>query len=244
MGIGKFKVLLLSICITFSTILVGQSQNIVDGKGLKQGTWEKKDSKGNLVYKGTFVDNIPTGVFTYYDSTGKVKAISEFTESGMKTFTRMFEKGYKVSEGIYLNEKKHGVWKYFNADSIVIAEEIYNKGIPDGIWKTYYGNGALYEEMPYVNGIKEGTWLQYFYDGPVKTKATYKNGLLEGLATFYHPNGRVFISGPYVKNLKDGIWMHMNDKGVAEKREVWQSGFLVAEEYYDKAKERMLKEEK
>jgi antitoxin component YwqK of YwqJK toxin-antitoxin module len=245
MRIRKIKEILFFIIILLSAnILSAQSANITDEKGNKQGAWEKKDGKGNLLYRGTFTNNMPVGEFTYYDSTGRVKAITHFSENGSKAYTRMFEKGFKVSEGYYLNEKKDGVWKYFNNDSVVIAEENYASGVPDGIWKTFYANGSIYEEMPYIKGVKEGTWLQYFYDGPVKTKATYKNGLLEGLATFYHPNGRVFISGPYTHNLKDGTWMHMDDKGIAIKREIWSSGFLEAEEFYDKAAERMMKEEK
>ncbi|HLO92652.1 MAG: toxin-antitoxin system YwqK family antitoxin [Chloroflexota bacterium] len=244
MRIIKFKLPLLILTVSLITSVVAQNTNTTDSKGLKQGVWEKKDAKGNLVYQGVFENNKPVGKFTYYDSTGKVKAITTFSENGTKAYTIIFEKGFKVSEGNYINEKKDGVWKYYNNDSIVIAEENYVNGVPNGVWKTFYANGAIYEEMPYVNGIKEGTWMQYFYDGPIKTKATYKNGLLEGLATFYYPNGRVFISGPYIRNLKDGVWMHLNDKGIAEKREIWQAGFLVAEEYYDKEKERMLKEEK
>lgn len=239
-----FEILFILLISLPSEVLLAQAANITDEKGFKQGPWEKKDSRGNLLYRGTFSDNKPVGEFTYYDSTGKVKAVTVFSEKGMKAYTRLFERGFKVSEGIYVNEKKDSLWKYFNNDSVVIAEENYVNGVPDGVWKTYYANGSLYEEMPYVKGVKEGTWLQYFYDGPVKTKATYKDGLLEGLATFYHPNGRVFISGPYVHNMKDGTWMHMDDKGVAIKREIWSSGFLVAEEFYDKAAEKMMKEEK
>lgn len=220
------------------------AQNSTDSKGLKQGAWDKKDPLGRLVYKGTFKDNLPEGEFTYYDTTGKVKAITRFSDQGSKAFAILYEKGRKVSEGLYINEKKHGNWKYYKHDSIVIAEENYENGIPIGIWKTFYADGSLLEEVSYINGIKQGPWLQYFFDGILKTKASYKNGLLEGLATFYHPNGRVFISGPYINNLKDGIWMHMNDKGIAEKREAWSGGFLMAEEYYDKKLERMVKEEK
>jgi len=241
----SFKKSLLNILFLLLVIsqVYGQG-NITDQNGNKQGPWEKKDAKGNLLYNGTFKDNKPVGEFKYYDSTGKVKAITEFSENGTKAYSRLFERGYKISEGLYVNEKKEGTWKYFNPDSVVIAEEKYVNGIPDGVWKTFYANGSLYEEITYVKGLKEGPWIQYFYDGPVKTKAVYKSGLLQGLATFYHPNGRVFISGPYVNNLKDGIWMHMNDKGIAVKREVWSSGFLTAEEYYDKAAERLMKEEK
>lgn len=221
-----------------------QEPNQTDSRGYKQGLWQKRDVNGILIYSGSFKDNLPEGEFIYYDSLGKVKAKTTFTENGTIAFTRFFEKGFKVSEGRYLNEKKHGLWKYFNQDSVVISEEHYGYGIPIGTWHTYYANGTLLEEITYINGVKEGPWLQYFYDGPIKTKATYINGKLEGLATFYHPNGSIFISGLYKNNLKDGVWMHLNKEGVAEKREIWSNGFLVAEEYYDKALEKMMKEEK
>lgn len=221
-----------------------QTENITDTKGNKQGAWVKKDEKGKLIYSGTFSDNKPTGEFIYYDSLGSVKAKSIFTDNGTKAYTTVFSQGHIVSEGQYVNEKKHGVWKYYNHDSIVIAEETYEAGVAHGIWKVYYSNGALLEEMPYKQGLREGTWQQYFIDGPLKTKATYIKDKLEGLATFFHPNGRVFISGPYKDNFKDGIWMHLDDKGVAVKKEVWQMGYLTAEEFYDKAAEKMMKEEK
>lgn len=222
-----------------------QTMNQVDAKGMKQGDWRKTDANGRLIYEGTFKDNKPTSTFTYYDSTSKVKAISEFSDHGTKARTTTFNRfGKKSSEGTYLNEKREGLWQFFNDDEILIAEEFYENGIAAGTWKNYYMNGALLEEINYKNGKKEGPWKQYFEDGPLKLTATYENDKLQGLATFFHPNGRVKISGPYKNNFKDGVWMYMNDKGVAEKKEIWADGILVAEEYYDKALERMVKEEK
>ncbi|NTW26043.1 MAG: toxin-antitoxin system YwqK family antitoxin, partial [Lentimicrobium sp.] len=213
--------------------------------GKKQGTWRKTDKEGRTVYQGSFLDNKPSGQFVYYDTTGSVKAQTDFTENGTKAFTITFYRsGVKMSEGLYINEKRDGSWKFYNEEGVLISEEVYNNGVAEGTWKTYYANKAILEEMNYHNGVKEGVWKQYFFDGPVKINATYKNGKLEGLATFYHPNGRVMVSGPYVNNFKDGVWMHIDDKGVAEKREVWSNGFLSVEEYYDKAIEKMVKEEK
>ena len=229
-------------CVSISN--AQEPANKKDNKGLKQGAWEKRDASGNIIYRGSFINDKPDGEFVYYDSLGNVKARTYYSENGSKAQTTVYNGKKKISDGMYLNEKRHGVWKFYNSDSIVAAEEVYDKGVPSGLWKTYYPNGALYEEMPYVNGKKEGVWAQYFYDGPIKVKATYKNDMIEGLATFYHPNGRVFISGPYVNNLKNGVWTHFNDKGIVEKKEIWQEGRLVSEEYYDKAKERMVKEEK
>ncbi|MBW6492161.1 MAG: toxin-antitoxin system YwqK family antitoxin [Lentimicrobium sp.] len=237
-----FTLLLLSGSKTYGQL---SESNHTDNKGLKQGKWKKADAAGRLIYEGYFVDNHPEGLFTYYDSTARVRATSEFTEKGTKAYTITYNRlGKKSSEGIYLNEKREGIWKFYNEDDILVSEEYYENGVPVGTWKNYYQNGNLLEEIDYKYGLKEGTWKQYFYDGPLKLSATYENGKLEGLATFFHPNGRVKISGPYKNNFKDGVWMYLNDKGVAEKKEVWSAGFLQAEEYYDKALERMVKEEK
>lgn len=240
----RFFSLLTTLFLLVFVVSAQQETNKTDAKGFKQGLWHKKDTNGKLIYSGFFKENIPDGEFIYYDSLGKIKARTIFSDNGLKAHTCFFEKGFKVSEGLYLNEKKHGEWKYFNQDSVIISIENYIDGSPEGKWQTFYGNGALLEETTYANGVKNGPWLQYFYDGPIKTKANYINDKLEGLATFYHPNGAIFISGPYKNNLKDGIWMHLNKEGVAEKREIWNTGFLVAEEYYDKALEKMMKEEK
>lgn len=243
----KFLRLILSGILFWGLIPYSSGQNNINqtnGNSNKHGLWEKKDTLGNLLYTGTFNNNVPEGKFTYFDTTGKVRAITQFSDKGTKAYTKLFNSGKLQSEGLYVNEKKHGEWKFYNTDSIVIAEEVYVNGTPSGTWKTYYANGALLEEVAYENGEKHGSWKQYFYDGLLKTQGTYKNGKLEGLASFYHPNGRVFISGPYVNNLKDGIWMHLNDTGVAEKREIWSKGYLVSEEFFNKDLERMLKEEK
>lgn len=59
-----------------------QAPNLTDARGLKQGLWLKTDALGRPVYQGTFKDNRPEGEFVYYDSTGKIKARTVFTEKG------------------------------------------------------------------------------------------------------------------------------------------------------------------
>lgn len=222
-----------------------ENLNQFDEKGRKQGEWQKMDQQGRMVYKGSFNHDKPQGLFIYFDSTGKVKARVEYSSNGNEAYTTSYyPNGRKMSEGLYLNEKREGEWKFYNLDTLLISEEYYENGQPTGKWKNYYQNGALLEEITYKNGIKDGPWKQYYFDGPVKLSAKYINGKLEGLATFYHPNGRVMISGPYKNHHKDGVWMYLDNKGIAEKKEVWVDGFLMAEEYYNKELERMVKEEK
>lgn len=237
--------LLVMLLSSYNLLAQSGSINQTDAQGKKQGKWQKSDENGRLIYTGEFSNDLPTGRFTYYDTAARVKAITDFTENGTKAFTTTFNRyGKKNSEGNYLNEKREGLWKFYNDEEVLISEEFYQNGIASGTWKNYYQNGALLEEINYKNGIKHGPWKQYFHDGPTKLSAVFENGKLEGLATFYHPSGKVMISGTYKNNFKHGVWMQLSDKGIAEKKEVWDNGFLIAEEYYDKARERMVKEEK
>ncbi|MDY0343900.1 MAG: toxin-antitoxin system YwqK family antitoxin [Lentimicrobium sp.] len=243
----KYIILLLCFLSTITPLSLSaqDSLNQMDENGRRQGAWQKTDPLGRLIYKGNFENDKPQGTFIYFDTTGKVKAETRYSANGNEAFTTSYyPNGRKMSEGLYLNEKREGEWKFFNQDTILISEEHYENGQGVGVWKNFYQNGALLEEITYKNGVKDGPWKQYYYDGPLKLSAKYINGKLEELATFYHPNGRVMISGPYKSHRKDGVWMYMDDKGVAEKKEVWADGFLMAEEYYNKELERMVKEEK
>lgn len=63
------------------------ASNHTDARGLKQGLWLKTDGAGKPVYRGTFMNNLPDGEFIYYDTTGKVKARTTFTEKGTRAYT-------------------------------------------------------------------------------------------------------------------------------------------------------------
>ena len=97
--------LYLLLCLLLGSSLTGFAQNKKDAKGLKQGAWVKIDpSKKNKLYEGSFVDDKPNGLFKYYFPSGKIKAITTYSENGTKARAILFdEAGNKISEGCYSN---------------------------------------------------------------------------------------------------------------------------------------------
>ena len=66
--------ILLLFGLVFSQTIYSQTTNITDSNGKKQGVWKKVDEKGNTKFEGTFVDDVPTGLFTHYYPNKKIKA--------------------------------------------------------------------------------------------------------------------------------------------------------------------------
>ena len=58
-----------------------------------------------------------------------------------------------------------------------------------GIEKWYYGFGALMREIPYINGKEEGSYKQYYSSGAIESETTYVNGRKRGIKKKYHGTG-------------------------------------------------------
>ena len=54
-------------------ISIGQTINIIDDQGKKQGSWYKYYNNGNIKYKGQFKDDVPQGLFFYYYNSGELR---------------------------------------------------------------------------------------------------------------------------------------------------------------------------
>lgn len=50
-------------------------KNRRDRKGKKQGLWENYTLDGDLMYKGSFKDDLKDGIWEHYDRDGKVISI-------------------------------------------------------------------------------------------------------------------------------------------------------------------------
>ena len=138
------------------------AQNQIDSNGYKQGYWKQNHTNGKIRYEGNFVDDKPSGVFKYYDKKGLLKANLEYFDKGVRSSARLyFPDGTEKAIGLFVNEHKYGLWKFFNKDGQLISEEHYSKGVLDGDYKVFYANGQLLEDSFYTNGLKEGASKQY-----------------------------------------------------------------------------------
>lgn len=76
------------------------------------------------------------------------------------------EPGYE-DEGVFVNDKKEGVWRRYSLQGDIIAVEFYKLGGKDGIQQYYTYLGDL---------IREESWRGYDPDAPYDTIAVYGEG--------------------------------------------------------------------
>lgn len=184
-------------------------KNYTDEKGLKQGYWEQNYPDGKIQYRGTFKDGRPTGEFIRYFSNGNRMAEMNFCSQGIRADASLFfEDGSLAARGVYHEEKKDSIWKYFSrGDSLLKSMETYDIGVKSGLTVIYYANGKPFETFWYEDDIKNGPWMQYYDSGKMKIRAGFTEGKKNGSFEFFSPDGNVEIKGLYHDNLMNGDWV-------------------------------------
>jgi antitoxin component YwqK of YwqJK toxin-antitoxin module len=122
------------------------------------------------------------------------------------------ETGKKMAEGIFLNEQKAGMWKYFS-ENRVVAEENFEKGIKNGKARKFYDTGEVCEETNWVDGKQEGSYQVFFKNGKPFFQCKMSNNQRNGLCLSYFDNGRLEMEAAYKNNLRDGEWKYYNQEG-------------------------------
>jgi antitoxin component YwqK of YwqJK toxin-antitoxin module len=226
-------------CILFlcSCICTAQNKNQTDAAGLKQGYWEKLDTKTNKIsYKGTFKDNKPQGIFYYYyPAMDSVRSKSEFKQDGKIAYVTMYhlKTGKIQAKGKYINEEKDSVWNFYDEKGILISTESYSFGKKNGVSKVFYENGVVSEEKNYKNNLLEGTFKQYFSDKKIKAEGTYFANEYNSKCSLYYPDGVAVAQGFYEKGVKKGVWLYKLENGKIKEKEVWQNGKLLNQKEMD-----------
>ena len=223
--------------IFFSCVVSGQDTvNVTDGKGHRQGFWQKFDTAGHVIYTGHFRDGIPVGEFRYYYPAGKLKTVSILSNQGKKAVTTSyFKNGRKMASGNYLNEKKDSIWQFFSEfDTAMVSQETYIAGLINGPSKVFFPEGGLSELYTYKNGIKDGLWEEYYPGGQLKLHGTYLAGDKTGRFQFFYDSGKPMVAGQYSKGHKDGTWTYYGEKGDVSKKEFYNLGKLVKVDPPDK----------
>ena len=225
--------LLLFLFLLFSLNLFAQDTvNVKDAAGRRQGYWQRLDTAGRKIYEGHFKDNIPVGEFRYYYPNGKIKVINIMSDNGHKAHsTAFFQGGYKMAEGIYIDEKRDSTWRFYSEyDGKLVSEETYKGGVKDGYSLTYYGGEGLAEKSSWKNGVMDGPWEQYYTDGKIRIAGNYRNGLRDGQVKTFYDSGQVMMDGQYIEGDPDGTWFYYDENGKLIKKETYKGGKLTGTE--------------
>ncbi|MDR2810870.1 MAG: hypothetical protein LBB84_10015 [Tannerellaceae bacterium] len=140
-----------------------------------------------------------------------------YDENGLKDgeFTEIWEETEKLrSKGLYVKDKKHGLWLYGYPDGKSPGpEETYENGVRK-MRKEYVSNditGGYFEITNYnERDDKHGEYLEtWAKDGKTKTKGLFERGRRHGTWTEYDTDGKlkeetIYDNGSTVKRTKPG----------------------------------------
>ena len=227
------------IVILFATVVLSgleasaQTKNQTDDKGLKQGYWEKMDTKTRkMSYKGNFKDNKPQGIFYYYyKGTDSLRTKTDFRQDGKIAYVTMYhlKTGKIQAKGKYINEEKDSLWSFYYEWGDLLSTETYIKGKKNGPSKVFNEKGIVSEEKNYKNNLLDGSFKQYYEDKKIKAEGTYIAGEYNGKCSWFYPNGVAAAQGVYDKGTKKGLWLYKMQNGKISEKEVWQNGVLLNE---------------
>jgi len=234
----KRIIALFSCTLLFFLFTSGQDTlNQLDNKGLKHGYWKKYDVD-TLKYEGRFEHGVPTGEFIYYHFDKSKKATTIYSENGTVAHTVMyFNNGFKLSEGVFIKQKREGLWKNYDGYDHVIAEVEYKNGMKNGRSVRYYQEGDVLEVTYFKDNKMDGSFVQYYPDSIPKIRGTHINGQRNGIFTFYHANGNVYMSGNYVAGLRENFWVTNDEDGKLIVKQQYKNGDVIAREVFQKDKD-------
>ncbi|MBL57207.1 MAG: hypothetical protein CMP61_08470 [Flavobacteriales bacterium] len=219
--------------ILFSSFFIGlvaqnnQEINQSNSKGEKHGRWVKKHANGNIKYEGQFENGVPVGEFKRYNEKGKLISTLLYTDSGSKAAAHLYDMGKTMATGMYLNQKKDGLWKFYDKNEMLLLEEEYKEGVKDGVSKEYHSNGSLHVEQIYKNGTLTGVFKEYYVNGQLKIKKTFIDGNPDGIFMFFHDNGVPKVMGRYNRGIKNGTWKYKTRMNKVVKTEEYEGGNMT-----------------
>lgn len=171
--------------------------------------------------------------------------INRYNASGQRTgiWKDLYLNGIIKEEGNWTNDKRNGVFKFFNKKGELDHMEKYENGVlitNDNqtsiidIRKEFHANGKVSLEGSYSNGKKHGTFREYDEYGVQINAFIYENEVLlgegmidsigrrQGAWKLFFPDGKVRSEGAYKDGLKDGAWSFYFANGKVEQKGVYK----------------------
>jgi len=142
----------------------------------KTGAYWRKNSRGEWVEKGSYVDDEEDGLWTTYftgNEGNTIKSTSSYKlgkKQGLET--NFYPNGRIESQGNYTAYARTGAWKLYNSQGQLTSEGNYSakEGGGEGqfertgVWKEYYPNGNLFG-VGTRKHTRQGNWKFYYSNG-------------------------------------------------------------------------------
>jgi len=135
----------------------------------------------------------------YWYDTGEKRVEVNFAYGVVDSVVFFHKNGQNQEAGRYKNNKKDGVWTFWDENGIKDSETTYSNGLKtktssfsgnEVTVTTFYENGDLKFRGKWINGKKEGKLLWLFENEIVSGIESYTDGILNGISSSNYPNGK------------------------------------------------------
>jgi len=210
------------------------------------------DKRGRIKMSVPYENGKPHGLAKEMDSTGLVIAVTKYyrgVQSRRERINRtdklgqkqgswklFWENGNIRQEGSYLNDKRHGFFKYYDATGAFLYVDKYDHDVLVVDAKetkqmdkrmSFHPNGKVAIEASYCRNVPDGVRREYDTTGKIIKGYVYENGwmryegitdangLRQGLWKEYYPTGELRSKGKYKNSKPIGNWnFYFTDKSI------------------------------
>ena len=160
-------IIISSLCIIY--FLVVDKPRKVEKKHInfsyKDGIFYKKNS--DELFTGRIIDTADV-IIIFEVSNGRKngKFITYFLDGGIE------------KEGIMVDNKNQGTWKYYYDNGQIETIGNFSDNLPNGEWITYYKNGEIMVRGNYREGLQIGNWSYYDHNGNLINTVSYRDDVM------------------------------------------------------------------
>lgn len=159
------------------------------------------------------------------------------TDSGWTREDYYISSSLLQMKGLYKDSAckiKNGYFTYFHANGVLENTGLYVNDKKEGLWLDFYNNGILSDSAKFVSGNPTGTHLQWHYNGMMKDSVTYDDAG-NGVKVSWFDNGNPSGAGRLRGYKKQGRWQYFQKNGILAAQEDYSGDSVINKIYYDEA---------
>jgi uncharacterized protein len=238
-----------------------RSTRQLDASKRDQATEQYHFEDGKLYGFGVLKNDLNIGKWKFYYTSGNLKAVGQYDDSGKKhglwkyyyyngksegeenlvnglldgPVMYNYKNGKPSMKGAYRAGEKIGEsTRYYKTGGVNVIE-VYERGVITGTRKIYSPSGSLNGVEQYKDGELHGPFIIYYLNGHKEKEGNMLNGKLSGAYVYYHENGVKAIEGQYENGVSVGPWKNYHENGKIKSTQTYVNDLIEGEytEYYD-----------
>ena len=202
------------------------AEGITDEQGRKQGNWKWYYSDGSLRSTGSYVDDLQSGKWVFFDENGNTIQTGVF-RSGMfhGEWVWYYSNGSLHRKENYRLGKEDGLFSEWNQYNEILLEGVYDLGFKQGEWIQDVNDHK--EIGLYVDGLKQGKWRHFYNQTNLQFEGEFEFGEPVGKHSFYTRNGAVSRVEQYEAGVRHGRWVFYNNQNLVDQTREYRNGELT-----------------